>query len=107
MQNQSTRLYTAAKSRILRELERLWITVSLMLLALPAHAQASDPISRLLTKAVDLLTNRWAVASAVVTIAVMGYRMKYGMMDKRNAFVTIFGIVIVFGAALLVEEIRG
>ena len=78
-----------------------------MLLSLPVHAQASDPISRLLTKAVDLLTNRWAVASAVVTIAVMGYRMKYGMMDKRNAFVTIFGIVIVFGAALLVEEIRG
>src|SRR5688500_2799327 len=107
MQNQSSSLYSAAKSRILREVERIWVTVSLTLLALPAHAQASDPVSRLLTKAVDLLTNRWAVASAVVTIAVMGYRMKYGMMDKRNAFVTIFGIVIVFGAALLVEEIRG
>ena len=107
MHNQSLRLYSAARSRILREVERLWITVSLALLALPAHAQAADPISRLLTKAVDLLTNRWAVASAVVAIAVLGYRMKYGMMDKRNAFVTIFGIVIVFGAALLVDEIRG
>ena len=107
MHNQSPRLYGVAKSRILRELERLWITVLLALLALPAHAQANDPISRLLTKAVDLLTNRWAVASAVVAIAVLGYRMKYGMMDKRNAFVTIFGIVIVFGAALLVDEIRG
>jgi type IV secretory pathway VirB2 component (pilin) len=100
-------LYRSSKSRIFRSGERLWIGVTLTLISLPAYAQASDPISRLLTKAVDLLTNRWAVASAVVTIAVMGYRMKYGMMDKRNAFVTIFGIVIVFGAALLVEEIRG
>ena len=100
-------LYTRAKTRILRNAQRLWLAAKLALLSLPAHAQASDPISRLLTKAVDLLTNRWAVASAVVTIAVMGYRMKYGLMDKRNAFVTIFGIVIVFGAALLVDEIRG
>jgi type IV secretion system protein VirB2 len=107
MQSNQQRLYSPAISRMLVRMERLWIAVSLTLLALPAHAQASDPISRLLTKAVDLLTNRWAVASAVVTIAVMGYRMKYGMMDKRNAFVTIIGIVIVFGAALLVDEIRG
>ena len=97
----------SASSRPISWLQRTSLALSLAFLALPAHAQASDPISRLLTKAVDLLTNRWAVASAVVTIAVMGYRMKYGMMDKRNAFVTIFGIVIVFGAALLVDEIRG
>lgn len=107
MQSNRQPLYSPAKSRMLARMERLWIAVSLTLLALPAHAQVSDPISRLLIKAVDLLTNRWAVASAVVTIAVMGYRMKYGMIDKRNAFVTIIGIVIVFGAALLVEEIRG
>ena len=97
----------SASSRLISWLQRTSLALSLAFLALPAYAQASDPISRLLTKAVDLLTNRWAVASAVVTIAVMGYRMKYGMMDKRNAFVTIFGIVIVFGAALLVDEIRG
>ena len=107
MDGNRRRLYIPRKSRILRLVEGGWTTLFLALLSLPVHAQASDPISRLLTKAVDLLTNRWAVASAVVTIAVLGYRMKYGMMDKRNAFVTIFGIVIVFGAALLVEEIRG
>ena len=100
-------LYSSTRQGMLRSAERAWLALTLTVLSLPAHAQASDPISRLLTKAVDLLTNRWAVASAVVTIAVMGYRMKYGMMDKRNAFVTIFGIVIVFGAALLVDEIRG
>lgn len=93
--------------RIIERSRRALFALYVMTIALPAYAQASDPISRLLTKAVDLLTNRWAVASAVVTIAVMGYRMKYGMLDKRNAFVTIIGIVIVFGAALLVDEIRG
>ena len=94
-------------TRMINVLRQAAFTLLAMMITAPVYAQASDPISRLLTKAVDLLTNRWAVASAVVTIAVMGYRMKYGMLDKRNAFVTIFGIVIVFGAALLVDEIRG
>ena len=90
--------------RILRALERVWSTLALALLSLPAYAD--DPITRLLNKAVDLLTNQWAVASAVVTIAAIGYRMKYGLMDKRKALVSIIGIVVVFGAVLIVDEIR-
>ena len=97
-------LYRTTKKRIVQKLQRLWTTLTLMLLSLPCYA--ADPISNLLTKAVDLLTNKWAVGSAVVAIAVMGYRMKYGMIDKRRALATIVGIVVVFGAALLVDEIR-
>ena len=85
-------------------LERMCSALMLTLLSLPAYAD--DPITRLLFKAVDLLTNQWAVASAVVTIAAIGYRMKYGMMDKRKAIVSIIGIVVVFGAVLIVDEIR-
>ena len=88
--------------RIRRAFEHVWVA---LMLALVAHA-GDDPISRLLTKLVDLLTNQWAVASAVVTIAAIGYRMKYGMIDKRHALTSIIGIVIVFGAALIVDEIR-
>ena len=87
-----------------RAMERIWSALILALLSLPAYAD--DPITRLLFKAVDLLTNQWAVASAVITIAAIGYRMKYGMMDKRKALVSIIGIVIVFGAVLIVDEIR-
>jgi len=87
-----------------RALERMCSAFMLALLSLPAYAD--DPITRLLFKAVDLLTNQWAVASAVITIAAIGYRMKYGMMDKRKALVSIIGIVIVFGAVLIVDEIR-
>ena len=87
-----------------RALERMCTAFVLALLSLPAYAD--DPITRLLLKAVDLLTNQWAVASAVITIAAIGYRMKYGMMDKRKALVSIIGIVIVFGAVLIVDEIR-
>lgn len=93
-------------SRLVRALERTWTTLILALLCAPAYAQ-QDPITRLLNKAVDMLTNQWAVASAVITIAAIGYRMKYGMMDKRKALYSIIGIVVVFGAALIVEEIRG
>lgn len=91
-------------NRIFHFLKRLWLSLALALLALPAYAD--DPISRLLNKAVDLMTNQWAVASAVVTIAAVGYRMKYGMMDKRKALASVIGIVVVFGAALIVDQIR-
>ena len=90
-----------------RAIERIWTTLILALLSCQAHAQASDPITRLLTKAVDMLTNQWAVASAIITIAALGYRMKYGMMDKRKALYSILGIVVVFGAVLIVDELRG
>lgn len=93
-----------ALERAVRALECVWSTLALALLSLPAYAD--DPITRLLNKAVDLLTNQWAVASAVVTIAAIGYRMKYGLMDKRKALVSIIGIVVVFGAVLIVDEIR-
>lgn len=93
-------------ARYRRALERVRTALILALLPLPAYAQ-EDPISRLLNKAVDLLTNQWAVASAVITIAAIGYRMKYGMMDKRKALTSIIGIVVVFGAVLIVDEIRG
>ena len=92
-------------ARFVRALERIWTTLILTLLSLPAYA--ADPITRLLNKAVDMLTNQWAVASAVITIAALGYRMKYGMMDKRKALYSIIGIVVVFGAVLIVDEIRG
>ena len=93
--------------RVVRALDRIWTTVILALLSVQAHAQSADPISRLLNKGVDMLTNQWAVASAIITIAALGYRMKYGMMDKRKALVSIIGIVIVFGAVLIVDELRG
>lgn len=87
--------------------ERIWAAFILALLSAQAHAQVGgDPITRLLTKAVDMLTNQWAVASAIITIAVLGYRMKYGLMDKRKALYSIIGIVVVFGAVLIVDELR-
>ena len=89
-----------------RNWERTWTTLILALLSVQAHAQSADPVSRLLNKAVDMLTNQWAVASAIITIAALGYRMKYGMMDKRKALYSIIGIVVVFGAVLIVDEIR-
>lgn len=90
--------------RLLWMTTQRWVALMLSLLSIPAYAD--DPISRLLNKAVDLMTNQWAVASAVVTIAAIGYRMKYGMMDKRKALASVLGIVIVFGAALIVDQIR-
>ena len=90
--------------RIFLAPKQLWAMLALVLLSLPAYAD--DPISRLLNKAVDLMTNQWAVASAVVTIAAIGYRMKYGMADKRKALASVIGIVVVFGAALIVDQIR-
>ena len=103
-QNNSPQSNAIKCSRISRRPMPLWSALILITLSLPAYAD--DPISRLLNKAVDLMTNQWAVASAVVTIAAIGYRMKYGMADKRKALASVIGIVVVFGAALIVDQIR-
>src|SRR5690349_20381241 len=98
------RLSSKDRRRLVRALERMWTTLILTLLSLPAYAD--DAIAGLQNKVVDMLTTQWAVGSAVITIDAIGYRMKYGMMDKRKALYSIIGIVIVFGAVLIVDEIR-
>jgi type IV secretion system protein VirB2 len=80
--------------------------VSIGLLAitlLPTDAMAQDAVTKALDKGVDLLTNRWARAAAIIALAVIGYGMWSGWWSKRMALGWVGGVALVFGGASIVD----
>lgn len=69
----------------------------------PTDAMAQDAVSKALDKGVDLLTNRWARAAAIIALAVLGYGMWSGWWSKRLALGWVGGVALVFGGASIVD----
>ena len=78
---------------------------SLMLLAQPAFAQAD--VEGLLQNVVDMLTGNTARLLAVLAVVVVGILWMFGLFDLRRAAIVILGIIVVFGAAEIVNLITG
>ena len=70
---------------------------------LPTDAMAQDAVTKALNKGVDLLTNRWARAAAIIALAVLGYGMWSGWWSKRLALGWVGGVALVFGGATIVD----
>ncbi|EKO4043359.1 TrbC/VirB2 family protein [Salmonella enterica] len=82
-----------------------WLLCGLMLMPELAHAAGGDPISRGLQWLVDLLTTGIARSAAILAIVVLGYLAWAGRLAARHAGFGIGGIVLVFGAASIVDAI--
>jgi type IV secretion system protein VirB2 len=74
-----------------------------VLLTFPSDAMAQDAVSKALDKGVDLLTDRWARAAAIIALAVLGYGMWSGWWSKRLALGWVGGVALVFGGATIVD----
>ena len=70
---------------------------------LPTDAMAQDAVTKALNKGVDLLTNRWARAAAIIALAVLGYGMWSGWWSKRMALGWVGGVALVYGGATIVD----
>ncbi len=81
--------------------EQLW-TVAVLLMAVPALAHAG-PIENAVDWVVTLLTSGIARGTAIVALAVCGYRAWTGRMTWEVVFQVLIGIVFVFGGATLVD----
>ena len=66
-------------------------------------AMAQDAVTKALNKGVDLLTNRWARAAAIIALAVLGYGMWSGWWSKRMALGWVGGVALVYGGATIVD----
>jgi type IV secretion system protein VirB2 len=77
--------------------------VCLLLAVLPIDAFAQDAVSKALDKGVELLTNKWARAAAIIALAVLGYGMWSGWWSKRMALGWVGGVALVFGGATIVD----
>ena len=75
--------------------------IGIMLLSTDAMAQ--EAVTKALDKGVDLLTNRWARAAAIIALAVLGYGMWSGWWSKRMALGWVGGVALIYGGATIVD----
>jgi type IV secretory pathway VirB2 component (pilin) len=76
----------------------------------PAFAQAagaSGNIGTFIQNIIDLLNNNVIRGLAVIAIIVTGLAWMFGHLDLRRAGTVIVGIIVVFGAATIVDLITG
>lgn len=76
-------------------------------LAAAGPAFASANVEGLLQNVVDLLTGNTARLLAVLAVVVVGILWMFGLFDLRRAAIVVLGIVVVFGAAEIVNLITG
>lgn len=75
-------------------------------LVLTSPASAQD-IEGLLQNVVDMLTGNTARLLAVLAVVVVGILWMFGLFDLRRAAIVVLGIIVVFGAAEIVNLITG
>jgi len=78
---------------------------SSLLLVQPAFASAN--VEGLLQNVVDMLTGNTARLLAVLAVVVVGILWMFGLFDLRRAAIVVLGIIVVFGAAEIVNLITG
>lgn len=81
------------------------------LTAAPALAQttggATGNIGTFIQNIIDLLNNNVIRGLAVVAIIITGLAWMFGHIDLRRAGTVVVGIIVVFGAATIVDLITG
>lgn len=92
-------------TRTRRVLAIAWAALVLTLgLAEPALAQNIEgPLQGIL----DLLTGTIARLLAIISLVLIGVGAMFGNLDFRKAGIWIVGIIIVFGAAEIVDQVAG
>lgn len=70
-------------------------------------ALASANVEGLLQNVVDMLTGNTARLLAVLAVVIVGVLWMFGLFDLRRAAIVVLGIVVVFGAAEIVNLITG
>lgn len=84
------------------------VCIALATTAITAQpALASANVEGLLQNVVDMLTGNTARLLAVLAVVVVGILWMFGLFDLRRAAIVVLGIVVVFGAAEIVNLITG
>lgn len=91
----------------------LSICAIIFLLPGAAYAQAVgggglfDSFTNLLTALVDVLTGVWARLVGIIAIFVAGILWLSGRLEMRHFIAVIGGLILVFGAAAIVDGVAG
>jgi type IV secretion system protein VirB2 len=80
----------------------------LVLAAEPAYAQAAGGnIGTFIQNVIDLLNNNVIRGLAVIAVIITGIAWMFGHLDLRRAGTVVVGIIVIFGAAAIVDLITG
>lgn len=83
---------------------------ALMLFASPALAQTTSStgnIGTFIQNIINLLNNNVIRGLAVIAVIITGLAWMFGHIDMRRAGTVIVGIIVIFGAATIVDLITG
>jgi type IV secretion system protein VirB2 len=100
------RTHIAHRGLALASLSVLFLTLA----ADPALAQTTSStgnIGTFIQNIVDLLNNNVIRGLAVIAIIITGLAWMFGHLDMRRAGTVVVGIIVVFGAATIVNLITG
>ena len=89
-----------------RHTTSILIAATILLSATTAAAQAApsiEPINNLATSILGVITGPLARTVAAIAVAIVGWSWKTGRVNKGTAVSVIVGIIIVFGAATIVQ----
>jgi type IV secretory pathway VirB2 component (pilin) len=85
--------------------------VFLIVLAHPALAQTTSGtgsnIATFITNIINLLNNNVIRGLAIIAVIITGLAWMFGHVDLRRAGTVIVGIIVIFGAATIVDLITG
>jgi type IV secretory pathway VirB2 component (pilin) len=98
------------KPRALRPVATLAIAILVSAVAAsPALAQtaATSNIGTFIQNVIDLLNNNVIRGLAIVAIIITGVSWMFGHVDLRRASTVVVGIIVIFGAATIVDLITG
>lgn len=68
---------------------------------------AAQNVESLLQNVVDLLTGNTARLLAIIAVIVVGVLWMFGLFDLRRAATVVLGVIVVFGAAEIVDMLTG
>ncbi len=94
----------------MRRTHLLFLILTLIMISSPeaAHAQALfDSGTNFLNAFSDLLTGTWARIAGIIAIVITGFTALTGRLSWARAATVIGGLILIFGAAAIVDSVAG
>jgi len=89
------------------------LTLALLVMLSPEMAAAQtaietlEPLEAIIESIIGIMTGPIATGVAIVAVAAIGYMWMSGRMEMGKAVSIVFGMVLIFGAANIVNALRG
>lgn len=88
----------------------LTLASALLSAATPAYAQSTGvggDLGAFINNIIDLLSNGIIRGLAILAVIITGIAWMFGHLDLRRAGTVVVGIIVIFGAATIVDMITG